>query len=160
MSRPVRLCCLVAGFVLPALLWGCAPDPSENQAEPELVDVGPAPDSTIDPEADPRAQPRGEILVAGILPGDFPGSVPVYEPSSLTDHGDSELGLRYVELTVADRSDRVEARYGETLRSHGFESETGESEDVTRWSNGEVAIRIAVSPAGHESVLRIEYAAH
>jgi hypothetical protein len=91
--------------------------------------------------------------MAGILPGDFPDQIPLYQPSSLTNHGETDKGLRFVELTIPEPAQRVRMAYFQELQRAGF-ANLG---DEKSWQQDTLVIEVEVSPAGSDSVLRIAY---
>lgn len=143
---------------LPALLvifilGGCGAAPPANEPAPArvaTVEVGAAPDATLSTQGD-RVETRHESAFAGVLPTGFPKDVPVYEPSSLVDFGESG-GWSYAVFQTPQDLAVARQRFQELLRARGWAADS-----AAGFAKQGRHLRLAFENAHPGARIRVEY---
>lgn len=144
-------------IALGLLLAAC---PSAQDAEPSLEsletkDVTAAADANLSTEEDTVGQQRVE-KAAGVLPGDFPADIPLLEPYSVIDFGETSGGRKYVQLAIPVHAETVRERYLNKVQAAGWAIANLDPWIATATKEGRsVVLVLAGAKTGSE--LRIEY---
>ncbi len=144
-------CVAVIAF---CLLAGCAKESAEP-GEIETVEVAPARTAVLTTIYDTVAPQRHESF-SGVLPQGFPADLPLYDPSSLTDFGDLDIGGNYVLMFSPDTAAMVRDRMAGELRRSGWALIRGDSERGS-YRRGSRRVTLSIHEAQPGTEIRVEY---
>lgn len=153
MTEHAKTASIVAALAV-CVLAACGASDDDGSLEIETVDVAPGRTSVLTTAYDEVAPQRQESFT-GVLPAGFPEDLPLYNPSNLTDFGNTESGL-YVLLFSPDETTMVRQRLTVELRRTGWTLIDGDSGRGTyRRGSRSVVLNILEARPGTE--IRIEY---
>lgn len=144
----------VALGLVTALLVACPATESPDEGAIETVEVEPARTTLLTTIYD-QAAPENREAFTGVLPSDVPADLPLYDPSNLTDFGDSEEG-RYLLLFSPDAATLVRDRMEVELARSGWVRIEGDAVRGT-YRRGSHAVVIDIRDANPGTEILVEY---